>query len=82
LLNGDFMNVDKIKSKLEQNNRVSFKLYSLDYIIEIKNEKIELYSPTYPNDIRKYNNIDELLNSFTVYNETLIEVDSKIEKII
>ncbi len=76
------MNVDKIKSKLEQNNRVSFKLYSLDYIIEIKNEKIELYSPTYPNDIRKYNNIDELLNSFTVYNETLIEVDSKIEKII
>lgn len=82
MLNGDFMNVDKIKSKLEQNNRVSFKLYSLDYIIEIKNEKIELYSPTYPNDIRKYNNIDELLNSFTVYNETLIEVDSKIEKII
>lgn len=76
------MNVDKIKSILKQNNKVSFKLYSLDYVIIINNEIVELYSPTYPNDIRRFKNIEELLNNFTVYNETLIEVDGKIEKIV
>lgn len=75
------MNVDKLKNILSQNHKVKFKLYSLDYIIESNGDSVILYSPTYPNDIRKYNNIDQLLNSFTVYNETLIEVDNKINNL-
>ena len=67
---------------MEQNNKVSFKLYSLDYIIQYNNNLVELYSPTYPNDIRRYRSIEELLNTFTVYNETLVEIDDKIEKIM
>ncbi len=76
------MNIEKIKNILEQNNKVSFKLYSLDYIIQYNNNLVELYSPTYPNDIRRYRSIEELLNTFTVYNETLVEIDDKIEKIM
>ena len=76
------MNIEKIKNILEQNNKVSFKLYSLDYIIQYNNNLVELYSPTYPNDIRRYRSIEELLNTFTVYNETLVEIDNKIEKIM
>lgn len=76
------MNIEKIKNILEQNKKVSFKLYSLDYIIQYNNNLVELYSPTYPNDIRRYRSIEELLNTFTVYNETLVEIDDKIEKIM
>ena len=76
------MNIEKIKNILEQNNKVSFKLYSLDYIIQYNNNLVELYSPTYPNDIRRYRSLEELLSTFTVYNETLVEIDDKIEKIM
>lgn len=72
------MNIDKLKNILLEKNKVKFKLYSLDYVIENKNNLVELYSPSYPKDVRRYNNIDELLNNFTVYNETLYEVESKI----
>ena len=75
------MNVDKLKNILLQNHKVKFKLYSLDYIIESNDDSIILYSPTYPNDIRKYNSIEQLLNNFTVYNETLTEVDDRINNI-
>ena len=75
------MNVDKLKNILLQNHKVKFKLYSLDYIIESNDDSIILYSPTYPNDIRKYNSIEQLLNNFTVYNETLTEADDRINNI-
>ena len=75
------MNVDRIKEILSKNNKVSFKLYSMDYIIELENNMLILYSPTYPNDKRQYKDINTLLSTFKVYNETLIEVDSRIEKI-
>lgn len=72
------MNIEKLKSVLAKNNKVTFKLYSLDYIIEIVDNHVQIYSPTYLNDVRKYNNLEELLNNFRVYNETLLESDRKI----
>ena len=73
------MNIEKLKDKLAKNNKVMFKLYSLEYVIElVDNNYVQIYSPTYSNDIRKYNNINELLNSFTVYNENLSEVQERI----
>jgi len=72
------MNVEKLKSILLEKNKVNFKLYSLDYVIEKTENYIILFSPTYPKDVRKYNNIDELLNDFTVYNQTLFEIDDKV----
>ena len=72
------MNIEKLKSILAQHNKVTFKLYSLEYVIEAFDNKIQIYSTTYPNNIRKYSNIDELLNDFKVYNETLIESQERV----
>ena len=72
------MNIEKLKDKLTKNNKVMFKLYSLEYVIELVDNRVQIYSPTYLNDIRKYNNINELLNNFRVYNETLLESDGRI----
>ena len=72
------MNIEKLKDKLAKNNKVMFKLYSLEYVIELVDNHVQIYSSTYLNDIRKYNNINELLNNFRVYNETLLESDGRI----
>ena len=73
------MNVEKLKDKLAKSNKVMFKLYSLEYVIElVDNNYVQIYSPTYSNNIRKYNNINELLNNFRVYNETLLESENRI----
>lgn len=72
------MNIEKLKSVLAKNNKVTFKLYSLEYVIELVDNHVQIYSPTYLNDIRKYNNINELLNNFRVYNETLLESEGRI----
>ncbi len=72
------MNIEKLKNALAKNNKVTFKLYSLEYVIELVDNHVQIYSPTYMNDIRSYSNINELLNNFRVYNETLLEVDERI----
>lgn len=73
------MNIERLKDKLTKNNKVMFKLYSLEYVIElVDNNYVQIYSPTYSNNIRKYNNINELLNNFRVYNETLLESENRI----
>ena len=72
------MNIEKIKDKLAKNNKVMFKLYSLEYVIELVDNHVQIYSPTYLNDIRKYNNINEFLNNFRIYNETLLESENRI----
>lgn len=72
------MNIEKLKSILAKNNKVTFRLYSLDYVIEIVDNHVQIYSPTYLNDVRKYDNLEELLNNFRVYNETLLEVEGRI----
>lgn len=45
------MNVEKIKNILAKNNRVTFKLYSLEYEINIVDNNIQIFSPTYPMDL-------------------------------
>lgn len=75
---GGPMNIEKLKSILAKNNKVTFRLYSLDYVIEIVDNHVQIYSPTYLNDVRKYDNLEELLNNFRVYNETLLEVEGRI----
>lgn len=75
---GDVMNIDKIKALLQEKKEVKFKLYSLEYVIKQNDNIFEIYSPTYLNDVRKYNSIDELLNSFSVYNINLIDSQDRI----
>lgn len=75
---GDDMNIEKIKNILAKDNRVTFKLYSLEYTIEIVDNHVRIYSLTYPDNIKFYSTLDELFNNFRVYNETLLESDRRI----
>ena len=75
---GDDMNIEKIKHLLAKDNRVTFKLYSLEYTIEIADNQVRIYSLTYPDNIKFYSTLEELVNNFRVYNETLFEVSERI----
>lgn len=75
---GDDMNIEKIKNILAKDNRVTFKLYSLEYTIEIADNQVRIYSLTYPDNIKFYSTLEELVNNFRVYNETLLESENRI----
>lgn len=75
---GDDMNIEKIKHLLAMNNRVIFKLYSLEYTIEIVDNQVRIYSLTYPDNIKFYSTLEELVNNFRVYNESLVDVEDRI----
>lgn len=72
------MNIEKIKNILAKDNRVTFKLYSLEYTIEIADNQVRIYSLTYPDNIKFYSTLEELVNNFRVYNETLLESENRI----
>ena len=72
------MDYNQLYELFSNNKVIHFKLYSLEYVISIIDNHVQIYSPTYLNDIRTYNNINELLNNFRVYNETLLESENRI----
>lgn len=72
------MTIEKIKNRLAKDNKVVFKLYSLEYIIEIINNNIQIYPLSYPTDIKIYNTLEDLLNNFRVYNESLVDAEDRI----
>ena len=75
---GDDMNIEEIKHLLAKDNRVIFKLYSLEYAIEIVDNQVRIYSLTYPDNIKFYSTLEELVNNFRVYNESLVDVEDRI----
>lgn len=70
---------EDIKNYFIDNNKLKFKLYSLEYMIEQKDNYIEIYAIYYENRKKQYNSFDELMNSFTVYNEPLISQINRIQ---
>lgn len=46
------MNIEKIKNILAKDNRVVFKLYSLEYTIEIVENQVRIYSQIYPDNVK------------------------------
>ena len=67
------MNIENIKTIFNEKREVHFKLYSLDYTIKEDNSKILVYPDLYDNKKESYNTIDEALNYFTIYNDSIIE---------
>ena len=67
------MNFNEIKEKLATNKKVKIKIYSLDYTIEEQTDGIVIYANLYPKQKSSYKTIEELLNNFTIYNESIIE---------
>lgn len=77
-------NINKIKEIFNSKGKVFFKLLSLEYIIEKKDNidnMVYIYSPTYPNDTRKYNSIEQLIENFIIYGNNLIDNEDRITNI-
>lgn len=76
-----FMNISELKTSFETNKKIKFKMYSLDYIIEMVNDKVVIYPIIYESKKNVYNSLDELLNNYLIYGETLIQNENRIMKI-
>jgi len=73
------MVVNELIKKFETNKEVKFKLYSLEYIIKEYDSKVIIYPLLYETRKNTYNSIEEALNNYTVYNESILE---NIERLI
>lgn len=74
-------NINKLKEIFNSKGKAFFKLLSLEYVIEKKDDMVYIYSPTYPNDVRKYKSLDQLLECFIIYGNTLEENNDRIVNI-
>ena len=75
------MNIEKIKTLFNQKGEVHFKLYSLEYTIKKENDEILVFADLYATRKQRYNSLDEALSDFTIYNESLIENETRIMNI-
>lgn len=73
------MNYESLNSLFENNKKIEFKLYSLDYLIEQVDNIVQIYAIDYPTRKSKYNTFKEAMNNFTVYNEPLITLLDKLK---
>lgn len=76
------MNTKMIIDKFNQNGKVQFKLFSLEYVIIKENDKVAIYPIIYDKQKKYYLSIDDALNNYTIYNETIVENDDRISNII
>lgn len=67
------MVLNELKERYEKNNEVKFKLFSLEYIIQKADDKVVIYPLLYSNRKSAYSSLDETLNYYTIYNESIIE---------
>ena len=70
-----------MKNEFESKNRIKFKLYSLEYLIERVDNYVQVYAIDYPTRKSKYSSLEELMNNFTIYNEPLIILIDNIKTI-
>lgn len=70
---GDGMVLNELKERYEKNKEVKFKLFSLEYIIQNIDNNVVVYALLYSNKKNYYSTIDEALNCFTIYNESILD---------
>ena len=73
------MKFAELQEKFESQDHILFKLYSLEYYIEKKDDYVIAYAIDYPERKMKYKNFKEAINNYKVYSETLINQIDKIE---
>ena len=71
---GDSMSYESMRTEFDSSNRLKFKLYSLEYLIEKVDNYVQIYAIDYPTRKSKYNTLEELVNNFTIYNEPLVTI--------
>ncbi|MEG1008230.1 MAG: hypothetical protein RSE41_00615 [Clostridia bacterium] len=65
------MSIEEIKRILEISDKVVFKLYSLIYTISKKENKYYISSDIHDGHINVFNSIDELLDKYLIYGESI-----------
>lgn len=72
------MGYEDFKNKFITNNKIKFKLYSLEYIVEQKDNYVEIYAINYEKRKQQYKSLDDLVNNYTVYNEPIISQFNRV----
>ena len=73
------MNYNNLKQLFETNQKLHLKLYSLEYNIEVIDNKITIYAIYYEKNKKYYSSFEDLMNNYTVYNEPLINQLNRIK---
>lgn len=73
------MDYNNLKQLFETNQKLHLKLYSLEYNIEVVDNKVVIYAIYYEKNKKYFNSFDELINNYTVYNEPLINQLNRIK---
>jgi len=73
-----YLSFEELNNRFISNNKLKFKLYSLEYVVEKVDNGIEIYATYYQTRKSNYNSFEELMNNYTVYNEPLINQINRI----
>lgn len=73
------MDYNNLKQLFETNQKLHLKLYSLEYNIEVIDNKITIYAIYYAKNKKYYSSFEDLMNNYTVYNEPLINQLNRIK---
>ncbi|MBO5096098.1 MAG: hypothetical protein J6B98_04410 [Bacilli bacterium] len=72
------MILNDIEEFLKKNKKVEIKLFSLEYIILLENDNYIIYPKLYSARRNIYKSYEELINNYTVYNESLVDNANRI----
>lgn len=73
------MRLQELENIFNSAGELKFKLYSLEYIIRKIDNGVEVYAILYQNRKKVYSSFQEAMNSFTVYNESLVDNIDRIK---
>lgn len=65
------MFLNELKERYEKNNEVRFKMFNLEYIIQKIDNNVIVYPLLYSSRKSVYSNLDDALNYYTIYNESI-----------
>ena len=69
---------EQLEQELLESGKVEFKLYSLEYTIELSNEQYVIYANFYKEKKITYKSLQELLNNYMIYNESIMDNINKV----
>lgn len=76
---GDSMDYETLNTGFETKKTIKFKLYSMEYVVEQKDNYVEIYAIYYEKRKSKYSSFEDLMNNYMVYNEPLINQLNRIK---
>lgn len=76
---GDSMDYETLNTEFETKKTIKFKLYSMEYVVEQKDNYVEIYAIYYEKRKSKYSSFEDLMNNYMVYNEPLINQLNRIK---